>query len=275
MNKEQENLIELYDDKYEIKKQKEAVLVAEKLFNEKRNIFVKSYFEKYGVSYTHNIDLPINDKTFISNPTFDFKKSEDGNIFWIAAGRKITIKNNKATYGTSTQDLWQGQWEALPPQIQKLTVKDACAIAKAQSVFDMSPAIFKGCLFGGPAYILHNDPALQWQLVWRKAGTSYGGRMSSVLSTPSGLQLLYVGTESNKKSAMNSLLTKATGNEIKYASDTHNLTEGGKLSAGFIESETFKIDTIFGDGTAKTIISKIKLQQNQKLEVRKSLKKSI
>ena len=217
-------------------------------------------------------NLPVNAKTFISSPKFNLKKSEKGNVFWVATGNRITIKDGKKIYGNSIDELWQGQFEALPPAIKNLTIEEACV--KAKPLFEMTPSIFKGVDFAAPGYVLHVDPESQWQLIWRKAGMAYIDRFTKGQPASSGLQILYLGKDNDLYKSWDEFskkLEQAIG-KSHYRSEHINLTEGGRLSIGLIEKETNKIDTIFGAGTANTIIEKLKLQSTEKAQVRKELK---
>lgn len=265
------NLYDLYEDNCDIQKKQEALNIRKKEQEEKKNSLIKSYFLKHGIENLK--ELPISAKSFISCPKFSLKKSDKDNVFWVATGNRITVRDGKKIYGSSIDELWQGQFEALPTTVQTLTIEEACN--KAKSLFEMTGSIFKGCDFSAPGYVLHTSSENQWQLVWRKAGNAYIDRATKSLASSSGLQLLYLGKSENLYktwSDFSAKLEKVIKNIPIICTDHFNLTEGGRLSVSLIEKEKNKIDAIFGEGIANTIIEKLKLENTERTQVRKELK---
>jgi hypothetical protein len=260
----------LFDEGQSILKEQESLNTRQKSVNQEKKDYIKDYFNKHGIEDTRN--LPLSHNTFISYPDFFLTQNEQGKICWIARGSRTTIKDGNITFGNAREELWQGQWEALPEGIKKLTVEQAAA--NSTSVFKMSPAIFGGNDFAAPAYILHED-SNGFQLVWRKSGSAYLGRFSGSEASNSGLQILYVGNKADTKGAWNKIKKSyetVTGKTTQYLDKYANLTQGGRLSIGFLEKEANNIDLIFGDGTTQGIIEKLKLQQANKTTKKKELK---
>lgn len=270
-------LKDLMQESKAILKEEEVLNERKKALEQQKKDYIKEYFSKRGIEDLQT--LPTSANTFISNPNFSIRQNENGKISWIARGIRTTIKDGNATRGTSVDEFWQGQWEALPEGIQKLTIDKAKE--KSKSVFPISPANFRGVSFAAPAYVLYkNEDGLQ--LVWRKAGTSYVDRMRGAATSTSGLQILYAKEFSNwqeRKEGQQKAWDKisngfkqATGREIRFATDYLDLTEGGRLSVGLLEKEEKKIDLIFGSGVTQEIIEKLKLQQANKTKNKKELK---
>jgi hypothetical protein len=273
MKYDQSFLKDLFEEAGNINKEQDALNARKKALQDKKKEYIKAYFEQYGIDLNSLGELAISHNTFISYPEFYLKKSEDTHkMMWVAQGRRITIKDGKETYGNTRDEIWQGQWEALPEAVRSLTI--AQAKESNQSVFKMSPAVFKGVDFSAPAYILHEDPS-GWQLVWRKAGTAYLNRMDGSTASSSGLQVLYSGENKDFEKSFEKFQEKysqAMGKPTRFTFRYDEITQGGRLSVGLIEKETNKIDLIFGDGTAQSIIEKLKLQSANKAQNRKSLK---
>lgn len=266
-------LKDLLDEGKAILKAQEELDARKNAIVQQKKDYIKDYFNKYGIEDTRT--LPMNHNTFISYANFFIRQNDEGKISWIARGKRVTIKDGKVTYGHADEEFWQGQWEALPEGIQKLTIEQAKENSK--SVFPMSPAIFNGVDFAAPAYILHeNNDGLQ--LVWRRSGTAYTGRFSGSSASNSGLQILFnpkVKGSDTARTAWDKIseaFNEATGKALKYVSTHVSLTEGGRLSVGLLEKEEQKIDTIFGGGTTQEIIEKLKIQQENKNKKKKELK---
>lgn len=260
----------MFHEHESILKDQDTLNVRKKNLSDNKDEYIKNYFESYGFSCINQ--LPTSHNTFISSPKFSLKKGDCGNIFWVATGNRITIKDGCKTYGNAIDELWQGQWENMPEGIQNLTIEQAKEQSKP--LFKMSPAVFKGVIYAAPAYILHEDEN-GWQLVWRKAGTAYIDRGSGSKSANSGLQILYNGPNSQAHAAWNEIKDKynhVSGKQSQFVRACYDLTEGGRLSVGLIEKETDKIDYIFGIGVAQSIIEKIKLQSSIKSDNKKKLK---
>lgn len=265
------DLKDLFQEEININSEQKALNARKEKFAEKKTDFIREYFKTYGIDPFN--EIPTSHNTFISLPKFYLKKSDtSGKIMWVAQGHRITTKDGRATYGTATDELWQGQWEALPEGVRKLSIEKAKANSKP--VFPISPSIFRGTDFSAPAYILH-EAENGWQLVWRKAGTAYIDRMSGSKSASSGLQILFAGDRSKDREAWNEIkesFGQATGKSTTFSHTYESITEGGKLSVGLIEKEANKIDLIFGDGVAQAIIEKMKMQSANKSQKRKELK---
>jgi hypothetical protein len=260
-----------------IEKEQESLDARKKALIQQKKEYISAYFKKNGIEDYRT--LPISHNTFISYADFFIRQNEEGKIFWIARGKRTTIKDGEVTYGHAQEEFWQGQWEALPEGIKNLTIEQAKENSKP--TFPMSPAIFRGVDFSAPAYILHeNDDG--FKLVWRKAGTAYINRMDGSASSNSGLQILYSkkSADSLKGSEQEKLAWEkireackvATGKEIRYVNTYFKLTEGGRLSVGLLEKEEKNIDLIFGQGVTQEIIEKLKLQQANKTKTKKTLK---
>jgi hypothetical protein len=270
-------LKDLLDEGKAILKEEEALNERKKALEQQKKDYIKEYFSKFG---TEDLSaLAISTNTFVENPKFFIRENESGKISWIARGSRTTVKDGKVTYGHAQEELWQGQWEALPEGLRKLTIEDAKENTKPG--FSMSPAIFAGVDFAAPAYILHeNEDGLQ--LVWRKSGTAYTGRFSGSSASSSGLQILYAKKHENfrqsgekAREAWNKISEAyhtVTGKKIQFVTTHTGLTEGGRLSVGLLEKEESKIDLIFGSGTTQGIIEKLKLQQENKNKKKKELK---
>jgi len=248
-----------------------------KALAQQKNDYIKAYFDKFGIEDLRT--LPMSHNIFISYADFFIRENENGKISWIARGKRTTIKDGQVTFGHAVEEFWQGQWEALPEGIQKLTIEQAKENSK--SGFPMSPAIFRGVDFSAPAYILYeNDDG--FQLVWRKAGTAYINRMSGSASSNSGLQILYAKKHESSRqyneearkawSNISDAYNQATGKNAQYSTTHAYLVEGGRLSVGLLEKEEAKIDLIFGGGITQSIIEKLKIQQANKTKNKKVLK---
>lgn len=270
-------LKDLMQEGKSIIKEEEALNERKKSLNQQKKDYIKAYFSRYGIEDLRTLPTSVN--TFITSPEFFIRENENGKISWIARGIRTTIKDGRVSNGTSRDEIWQGQWEALPEGIQKLTIDKAKE--KSKSVFPISRANFRGTSFAAPAYVLYENED-GFQLVWRKAGTSYVDRMRGAATAPSGLQILYVKkiadwkqTEQDERKAWNKIdkhFQEATGKSVAFSNTYADLTEGGRLSVGLLEKEEKKIDLIFGNGVTQEIIEKLKLQQANKTKTKKELK---
>ena len=272
-------LKDLFDEGQSILKEQESLDARKKNLNQQKKDYIKAYFKRYNIDIEVARILPMNHNTFISYPEFFITQNEQGKISWIARGKRTSIKDGHATSGNTPEEFWQGQWEALPEGIQKLTLEQAKENSK--SVFPISPANFGGTSYAAPAYVLHEGDD-GFQLVWRKAGTAYIDRMSGSATASSGLQILYVkkhvnfreGAEEERKAwdRLNETYQAATKKNTRFSSTLSYLTEGGRLSIGLLEKEENKIDVLFGGGTTQSIIEKLKIQQANKTKMKKELK---
>jgi hypothetical protein len=272
-------LKDLFDEGQALLKAQETLDARKKTLNQQKKDYIKDYFKRYGIDIEVARILPLNHNTFISYPDFSITQNGQGKISWIARGKRTSIKDGHATSRNTPEEFWQGQWEALPEGIQKLTIEQAKENSK--SLFPISPANFNGTAYAAPAYVLHKSDD-GFQLVWRKAGTAYIDRMAGSATASSGLQILYVKKSTNFREGcdeerkawdkLNEKYQAAIRTNKKFSNTLSYLTEGGRLSVGLLEKEEQKIDLIFGDGTTQGIIEKLKLQQANKTTKKKELK---
>lgn len=270
-------LKDLMQEGKSIAKEQEILDIRKKALIQQKKDYIKNYFAQYSIEGIK--ELPISHNIFISHPDFFIRENEDGKISWIARGSRTTIKDGQATYGHAKDEFWQGQWEALPDGVKKLTIEQAKE--KSKSVFAMSPSIFRGTDFSAQAYILYENED-GFQLVWRKAGTAYINRMSGSASANSGLQILFNqqhtdfrrDSEKERKAweKISDAYHKATGKNCRFSTCYASLTEGGRLSVGLLEKEKHNIDLIFGNGVTQEVIGKLKLHQANKTKNKKVLK---
>ena len=265
-----QNNFDLYEDQYEIQSLQQSLNLKKQRFDLAKKEFFKNYFENIRDDYLSI--LPISAKQFINYSKFEFKKSDDGNIYWVAKGHRISIKNGSAVYGHAVDEIYQGQFETLSPTIQQLTIKQAEDYDK--SIFPISPRVVNGCDFSAIGYILFEKE--NWQLVWRQGATAYIDRAIGSKTASSALQLIYSGKEhSEHRSSWEKIkphVEKIKERNYSYVPSYLELLEGGKFSANLITNNQESIDLIFGEGTSQTIIDKINIQQKNKQETRKKLK---
>lgn len=265
--------MKIHDVFHILQEKKEAIKIAEALDIQYKNA-LKEYLKEYFGENIPNV-LPLNKNQFISIKganSFILNKGEKGNVYWIAKGSLITVKDGSITYGYAIKEIYQGEFESLPQNIRQNTLENACSMSKP--VFSIAPQNHGGTSHANYGYILAENATLGLWLVWRKGATAYINRMAGNKTVEASLQIIHDKKLPNKDrlTALNNLIennnfdeeTKDLVNKMKH-NQYFDIEIGGKLNKNLINKYEVLINDLFGVDANQEINNKI-IQQQKKLK---------